>query len=72
MKPLLDRPEIRRLLGKRGPRPQAGKPTPTESYGSHRRTGDSHPSPDLKPFEQDINRFMQDAATQRRRQADSP
>ena len=27
---------------------------------------------DLKPFEQDINRFMQDAATQRRRQADPP
>ena len=27
---------------------------------------------DLKPFEQDLNRFMQDAATQRGRQADPP
>ncbi len=27
---------------------------------------------DLKPFEQDINRFMQDAAAQRRGQADPP
>lgn len=31
----------------------------------------THPQ-DLKSFEQDINRFMQDAATQRRRQADPP
>ena len=27
---------------------------------------------DLKKFEQDLNRFMQDAATQRSRQADPP
>jgi hypothetical protein len=27
---------------------------------------------DLKAFEQDLNRFMQDAATQRGRQADPP
>jgi hypothetical protein len=27
---------------------------------------------ELKPFEQDLNRFMQDAATQRGRQADPP
>jgi hypothetical protein len=27
---------------------------------------------DLKPFERDINRFMQDAATQRGREADPP
>lgn len=27
---------------------------------------------DLKKFEQDLNRFMQDAASQRRREADSP
>jgi hypothetical protein len=27
---------------------------------------------ELRPFEQDLNRFMQDAATQRGRQADPP
>ena len=42
--------------------------------GQSPRTAPAMPTQpqDLKAFEQDLNRFMQDAARQRRREADPP
>ena len=58
---------LARWLGQ--PPPPSHVPPPPDSTATP--TVPTRPQ-DLKKFEQDLNRLMQDAATQRRREADPP
>lgn len=58
---------LARWLGQ--PPPAAHVPPPPDSTAAP--AVPTRPQ-DLKKFEQDLNRFMQDAASQRRREADPP
>jgi len=51
--------------------PPKSAPVPPEATTTTAPAVPTRPQ-DLKPFERDINRFMQDAATQRNREADPP
>ena len=59
---------LARWLGQ--PPPTSPVPPPAESAAAAPAVP-TRPQ-DLKQFEQDLNRFMQDAASQRRREADPP
>ena len=51
--------------------PRRTAPAPPEAAATATPAVPTRPQ-DLKQFEQDLNRFMQDAASQRRREADPP
>ena len=51
--------------------PSRTAPAPPEAAATAAPAVPTRPQ-DLKKFEQDLNRFMQDAASQRRREADPP